>query len=122
MYTFLKIQDTYKDVDSKVESRIVDRHFDSYHVHDLDKGRKGMQIAFGYSGYPSPNELLYEPEYAEIKLKFKKWGTEEADGAVVFEEIQVRPCTDVELGLGPQGFSDPKSKFYHTNQDSLFWL
>ena len=109
-YSVLKLESTLSNADTKVESRIVDRYFDEDDVFNIDKHRNGFQIAFGYTGYPDDNVMRYEPEYAELKLVLKEWG--HGVEGVTFTKIDVRPCNDEELGLGLDGFADPRSRFY----------
>ena len=55
--------------------------------------------------------MLNEPDYAEIKVFNKRWGDTEDQGSH-FNEIPMRQCKQKELGLGPEGFDDPESKFF----------
>ena len=88
-------------------------------IFNLDKDHNGLQIAFGLTDYPmSANEILYEPEYGEITLTYTSWGLDDH----VNQQIEIRPCNDEELGLGPQGFSSPQSKFYPMNSNGSGWL
>ena len=36
--------------------------------------------------------------------------------------LTMRSCTQTELGLGPDGFDDPQSKFYTAHSNSIMWL
>ena len=60
--------------------------------------------------------MTYEPQYGEVKVYMKSWGFDVA--GTVWRELEMRPCNPEELGLGPQGFSDPSSKFYPINEDN----
>ena len=55
--------------------------------------------------------MEYDPDYGEIKIKIKRWGGANITGTE-YEELEMRPCNKDELGLGPEGFDDSKSKFY----------
>ena len=96
------------------------RFFGKNDVFNLDKDHNGLQIAFGLTEYPlTSNGILYQPEYGEITLSYTRWGVDDGE---MYDQIEIRPCTDEELGLGPQGFSGPGSKFYPMNSNGSGWL
>ena len=71
-----------------------------------------MQIAFGITGFDDSNlDMQHEPDYGEVKVALKKWGDEGAE-FLSFHDLEKRPCSVEELGLGPLGFDDPNSLFY----------
>ena len=49
----------------------------------------------------------------------KSWSGE---AGMAYEEVPYRPCTDVELGLGPNGFDDPQSRFYQMSENEKVWF
>ena len=98
------------------------RYFGKEDIFNLDKDHNGLQIAFGLTEYPiTSNEILNQPEYATIKLSYVRWGQEGVNGSAV-NSIGMRPCTEEELGLGSQGHSNPRSKFYPMIENSAAWL
>ena len=98
------------------------RYFGKEDLFNLDKDRTGLQIAFGLTEYPiTSNEILYEPQYATIELQYAKWG-ESAVVGTKSQHLSMGPCTPEELGLGPQGYSDPRSKFYPMSDNTAGWL
>ena len=84
-------------------------HIDAEYEFDLDKLGNGFQIAFGWTAYDNNYEMLDEPEYGELKAIMMTWNGDE--GFNIYD-VPFRPCTDEELGLGPDGFDDPRSRFY----------
>ena len=85
----------------------------------MDKRKNGLEVAFGLVNYDSRNlEMEHEPEYGEMKATIKTWNR---NSGASFKELELRPCTQVELGLGPNGFDDPESKFFPMFRDSVVY-
>ena len=84
----------------------------------MDKRENGLEIAFGVTNYDDNLEMLDEPEYGEIKAMIKTWSS---NSGIKWKELEIRPCEKNELGLGPDGFDDPKSKFFPIFRDSKVW-
>ena len=86
----------------------------------MDKRSNGFEIAFGFTAYDDNYEMLHEPDYGEIKVFMKSWSS--SDSFTEFSELEFRPCTDEELGLGPNGFDDPNSRFYKMSENEYVWF
>ena len=63
--------------------------------------------------------MLNDPEYAQVKARIRSWSPEVDD--TIFEEIETRPCTKEELGLGEEGTSD-QARFYQAHPRSEAYL
>ena len=85
----------------------------------MDKRDGGLQIAFGLVDYDGDADIQNQPEYGEVKVSFKRWGPMTKTH---FEGVEIRPCTEQELGTGPDGFDSPESKFYPISELSEGWL
>ena len=57
-----------------------------------------------------------DPTYGQLKLFNMSWS---GNADLAYQEIPFRPCTDEELGLGPNGSDDPRSKFYSLAQSTI---
>ena len=103
----------------RIFSHTVVSEIDLSHKFNLDKRRNGLEVAFGLVNYDSSSlEMEHVPEYGEIKAKIKTWSS---DSGIAWKELELRPCTKVELGLGPNGFDDQDSKFFPMFEDSKIW-
>ena len=75
---------------------------------DLDKGNNSLGVAFGITYYDSNEEMIVEPDYAIVRARVKSWGD---DIGVKWKELELRPCTKEELGIGSPETLE-QSKFY----------
>ena len=67
--------------------------------------------------------MVKEPEYGEIKAIARSWDFEKENGLeVTFTELDIWPCTLDELGIGSDGYGNPKSRFYQISKNSKAWL
>ena len=80
----------------------------------MDKLGNGLEIAFGFGNDASDvldksdDEITDESQYGRLGI-----ATLFVNGTYYeHKPIPFRPCTNEELGLGPDGFDDPLSKFY----------
>ena len=78
----------------------------------MDKDKNGLQIAFGLTNYDNNFEMLHEPEYGELEVSMRTWNANSGNQSIIFNSLQMRPCNEKELGLGPLGYDDPDSRFY----------
>ena len=88
----------------------------------MDKTRNGFEIAFGLSNYGNSVEMINEPQYGEIKAVLRSWNSEDEDISVKFQNVETRPCTESELGIGKEGYDSPKSKFFEADPISETWM
>ena len=80
----------------------------SDYVFNMDKKKRGFEVAFAFTPFDDDEELLFEPDYGEVKVFLKHW---DVDGSTQFDEAVLRTCSEEELGVGPLGFEDPQAKF-----------
>ena len=117
-YCVLEFITIYTHDGSLISTHTVLNYFDSDYEFNSDKLSHGFEIAFGWTSYDNNYEMVKEPEYGELQVIRKSWSGE--DG-MAYEEVPYRPCTDVELGLGPNGFDDPQSRFYQMSENEKVW-
>ena len=72
----------------------------------MDKGRNGLEIAFGITSYEEMPVDGDEQDYGSIIAVMKSWDTE-GGNIVKFTPLESRKCDIKEIGLGPLGFEDP---------------
>ena len=108
----------YKYSNSIITNNLLDSYFSDEYVFDMDK-KPGFNIAFGMSYYDSNQEMLIEPDIAELKARLKMWSPNYS--GIKWHEVDIRPCTREELGLEGEEFEE-QSKFWPTHKDSKPWL
>ena len=96
-YATIEFMTLQRNEGSIISSHNVLNHFDKDYEFDSDKLGNGFQVAFGFTAYDDNYEMLHDPQYGELKAVRKAWS---GDEFTEYKEIQFRPCTDEELGLG----------------------
>ena len=109
LYASLEFLSLYTFGNSNISTHTVVNNFDNSYEFNLDKRKRGFEIAFAFTGVDGDLEMLDEPDYGEVKAFIKYW---DAETSTTYRELYSRPCNEQELGLGPLGFDDPHSRFY----------
>ena len=118
VYSWFELLNLKEKGQTRISSHDIISSVPAEKVFDLDKLGNGLEIAFGLTAFDKDPEMINEPDYATVKAFHKTWTTNSFD----MEKIQTRPCTQKELGLGPEGFDDPFSRFYPIFDDYRDWF
>ena len=90
----------------------------AYNMREPFGSKDGFQVAAAITSYDSNRIPEEDPEIGEIKLIRKTWDVEDIDsgGALIFNEIPTRPCTEYDFA----GHED--SLFYPPKETSILDL
>ena len=91
LYASLEFISLYNNDNSYISTHTVVNNFDNSYEFNLDKRKRGFDIAFAFTGVDGNVEMLDEPDYGEVKAFIKYW---DAETSTTYRELYSRPCNE----------------------------
>lgn len=111
----------YKVMLNFEDSTIIKIHNPEYYneTYELSASHHKFDVAFALVGW---GDSAFEGDismYGELKAFYKSWGNEGDPPGTTYYEIETRPCTADEIGLG---LDKSLSRFYPPRSDSVDYV